>query len=197
MYDTDGISFTNCDIHDVPSPAVTFYNCGDKYWNGNPVSGLDATFDVGPDGELQSFNYEEPDVSFSYVFPENPFAEVEAVPFTDGSPMLRFAKDVQKDIAVKDWDSLADKLNYPLRIYSSGSSAVIQDRETFLSWAKDTDILPDDFCDMIADAPITEYGSSIFGSTFANDRIAMSCFGDTVSYENLRVTCISIDMSLR
>lgn len=200
MRDTDGISFRQCDIHDVPSPAVTFYNCGDKYWNGNPVSGgLNTYFDVDANGDLKAYSYEDPgiDETYSELFPENPFAGAEPVPFEEGSPMLQFAKDVQKDIAAKDWDSLADKLSYPLHIYSYGVSAVIQDRETFLSWAKDTDILPDEFCKLIADAPLDAYGSSIFGNTFAFDRIAMSCFGDTVSYDNMKVTCISIDLSLR
>ena len=200
MQNTDGISFRECDIHDVPSPAITFYNCGDKYWNGKPISsGLNSDFDVDANGELKVFSYEntESDLSFSDAFPENPFAGVDPDSFTAGSPMLQFAMDVQKDIAGKDWDSLADKLNYPLHIYSYGASAVIQDRDTFLSWANDTNILPDEFCKLIADAPLDTYGYSIFGNTFAFDRIAMSCFGDTMSYENLRITCISVDLSLR
>ena len=73
---------------------------------------------------------------------------------------------------------------------------MIQDRETFLTWAKEADILPDEFCKMIADAPLTEYGLSGFGYTFAFDRLAMGCFGD-LSYDNLRVTCISTDQRLR
>ncbi len=201
IHDSDGISFRQCDIHDVPSPAVVFNNCGDKYWNGNPVSGgLNTYFDVDANGELKaySFSYEdnEANISFSDEFPENPLANEGPFTFTDDNPILKFAKDVQKDIAVKDWDSLADKLSYPLHIYSNGATSVIQDRETFLSWAKETDILPDEFCKMIADAPLTEYGLSGFGYTFAFDRLAMGCFGD-LSYDNLRVTCISTDQSLR
>ncbi|MBR0353087.1 MAG: right-handed parallel beta-helix repeat-containing protein [Oscillospiraceae bacterium] len=199
MHDTDGISFRQCNIHDVPSPAVTFYNCGDKYWNGNPVTGLDSYYDVGPDGALLPYGFEESGSGNapSDLFPENPFAGADPVPFEEGSPMLQFARAVQKDIAGKDWESLADKLNFPLNVYSYGVSAVIQDRETFLSWANDTNLLPDEFCRLIADAPLDAYGSSIFGNTFAFDRIAMSCFGDTLSYENMKVTCISTDLSLR
>ena len=199
MHDTDGISFRQCDIHDVPSPAVTFYNCGDKYWNGNPVTGLDSYYDVGPDGALLPYGFEESGSGNASpeLFPANPFAGADPVPFEEGSPMLQFARDVQKDIAGKDWESLADRLNFPLNVYSYGVSAVIQDRETFLSWANDTNLLPDEFCRLIADAPLDAYGSSIFGSTFAFDRIAMSCFGDTLSYENMKVTCISTDLSLR
>ena len=64
FFQCDGISFYDCDIHDVPSPALRFTECGDKTWNGEPVSGLNGMYDVGADGALS-----EPDFSASNAQP--------------------------------------------------------------------------------------------------------------------------------
>ena len=54
---TDGISFQDCEIHDVPSPALSFTQCGDKTWNGEPVTDPDGMYDVDGNGSLIEFNY--------------------------------------------------------------------------------------------------------------------------------------------
>ena len=52
FFQTDGIVFTDCDIHDVPSPMLVFNECGDKIWNETPVSGLSGEYDVDESGAL-------------------------------------------------------------------------------------------------------------------------------------------------
>ena len=52
FYQTDGIIFDSCGVHDVPSPALVFTECGDKSWNGVPLSGLNGMYDVDADGSL-------------------------------------------------------------------------------------------------------------------------------------------------
>ncbi|MBQ6427898.1 MAG: right-handed parallel beta-helix repeat-containing protein [Oscillospiraceae bacterium] len=57
---TDGISFKDCDIHDVPSPAFRFTECGDMTCNDEPIkSGQEGMFDVGSKGELVPFEWTE------------------------------------------------------------------------------------------------------------------------------------------
>ena len=52
FYQTDGIVFNDCDIHDVPSPMLRFTECGDKVWNGEAISFLNGEYDVDEDGKL-------------------------------------------------------------------------------------------------------------------------------------------------
>ncbi|MCR4607379.1 MAG: right-handed parallel beta-helix repeat-containing protein [Oscillospiraceae bacterium] len=52
FYRTDGIVFDSCDIHNVQSPALVFNECGDKVWNGEPISGLNGEYDVDKNGSL-------------------------------------------------------------------------------------------------------------------------------------------------
>ncbi|MBR3238255.1 MAG: right-handed parallel beta-helix repeat-containing protein [Oscillospiraceae bacterium] len=39
----DGIRFLDCSIHDVPSPALSFTECGDVTWNNEPYTDLNGT----------------------------------------------------------------------------------------------------------------------------------------------------------
>ena len=74
FFQTDGIVFTNCDIHDVPSPALVFYECGDKLWNENPIFGMDGYYDVDPYGDLIAFSYEDelyPRMAYAQVLPDD------------------------------------------------------------------------------------------------------------------------------
>lgn len=48
----DGIRFLDCNIHDVPSPAFSFTECGDKTWNNEPVTGLNGMYNVADNGAL-------------------------------------------------------------------------------------------------------------------------------------------------
>ena len=52
FFQCDGLNFIDCDIHDVPSPAFCFTECGDKTWNKMPVVGLDGMYDVNDEGLL-------------------------------------------------------------------------------------------------------------------------------------------------
>lgn len=46
----DGIAFNGCVIRDVPSPALVFWGCGDRTWNGKPI--VYPACDVDENGEL-------------------------------------------------------------------------------------------------------------------------------------------------
>ena len=50
---TSGINFTDCNIHDVPSPALTFSECTNITWNGQELKGADLRYDVEADGTLK------------------------------------------------------------------------------------------------------------------------------------------------
>ena len=52
FYQTDGIRLESCDIHDVPSPALRFTECGDKSWNNEPLNGLRGEYDVDENGRI-------------------------------------------------------------------------------------------------------------------------------------------------
>ena len=54
LYTVYGATFENCRIHDVPSPALCFYNCSNVLWNGTTVD--DAHYDVNDAGELVLVN---------------------------------------------------------------------------------------------------------------------------------------------
>ena len=49
---TIGINFKDCNIHDVPSPALCFYQCEKRTWNGEKIDYAKWCFDVSPDGTL-------------------------------------------------------------------------------------------------------------------------------------------------
>ena len=49
---TKGINFIDCNIHDVPSPALRFIDCNDIKWNDEELKGNELTFDVQADGTL-------------------------------------------------------------------------------------------------------------------------------------------------
>ena len=61
----DGIRFLDCNIHDVPSPALSFTECGDKTWNNKAFTGLNVVYNVDENGELTdgSGAAEEPESS--------------------------------------------------------------------------------------------------------------------------------------
>ncbi len=48
----DGLSFTGCEVRDVPSPAFCFIECGDCSWNGEAFSGENGMYDVKSGGML-------------------------------------------------------------------------------------------------------------------------------------------------
>ncbi len=50
--ETSGINFKDCNIHDVPSPAIVFRNCEAMTWNGQMIDNEYLDYDVKPDGTL-------------------------------------------------------------------------------------------------------------------------------------------------
>ena len=58
---TDGITFINCDIHDVPSPALAFYQSYDITWNGQPLTSSEdySVYDVDENGDIAGYEWPE------------------------------------------------------------------------------------------------------------------------------------------
>ena len=201
FFQTDGIRFVECDVHDVPSPAFRFTQCGDKTWNGEPVTGWESEYDVGADGTLVPFVYEaeteEREFLGSVEDLVNPFADEPTHHYQAGFPQAVFAAAVQQAIADGDWEALADQLSYPLPVFAKGRGFTIPSREQFLILSMDEEFMNTTFSEAfrttVAQADLAEFGDCVFGETFCDHRIAFSCYGTQVTEENLFVTCISAD----
>ena len=197
FYRTDGIFFQNCDVHDVPSPAFIFRECGDKTWNDEPISGLESYYDVGEDGSLAplELRQEEPEYHGTVEDLVNPFAEETPLPMEAGSPMANFAAAVQMGFAERDWESLADKIAFPIQFFVEGYSFVIHDRAEFLDMVPQSDfegvLFSEEYCERMAKADTSEYGSTIFGNTILDHCIAVTCFGEEMTEDNLKIRAIS------
>ena len=50
--DTNGINLEDCNIHDVPSPALRYTSCKNMTWNGQKLEGDELRYDVNADGTL-------------------------------------------------------------------------------------------------------------------------------------------------
>ena len=206
FFQTDGISFIDCDIHDVPSPAFHFTECGDKTWNGKAIAGLNGLYDVNADGTLSAPMYEDGASRERSEFHggvedlENAFANEPTHLFQDGFPSgAEFAAIVQQAIVSDDWASLADRITFPLQFFTTDHySFVIHDREEYLGMARDGYFANELFTDVyrfrerIANADTAEYGSCVYGATCLDHLIAFSCIGNEPTVENLRINAISV-----
>ena len=196
FFQTDGIAFDSCDIHDVPSPALTFTECTDKTWNSEPITEFSGNYDIDS-------NYRPVSVSFESEMPEytgsaenlpNPFADEATHSYQGDAPQALLAAAVQQAFANGDWEDLADRIRYPMQLFLDGYSTVVHDRNEFLSL---TIVLTDNspftprVCERIANASVSEFGNCIFGETCLDHLIAFSCIGDHVTEDNLRITAIS------
>ena len=199
FFQTDGIEFKACNIHDVPSPALVFRECGDKTWNDEPFEGLNSMFDVDESGNLVEIKPEIPEErEFTGAVEDlaNPFAEEPPRPLEAGSPVYNFAASVQRDFDEWNWPSLADKVAYPVQIFTDGYSFVIHDRAEFLDMVPQGDfegvLFTEEYCERIAKAENTEIGSTVFGMTLLDHMIAATCFGDVLTEDNIRIRAISL-----
>ncbi|MBR3341476.1 MAG: right-handed parallel beta-helix repeat-containing protein [Clostridiales bacterium] len=52
FYETKGINLQDCNIHDVPTPALTFTACKNMTWDGQKLEGDELRYDVKTDGTL-------------------------------------------------------------------------------------------------------------------------------------------------
>jgi len=205
FFQTDGIIFTDCDVHDVPSPAFRFTECGDKTWNGEPLSGLNGMYDVNADGTLSAPMYEDGPSREESEFHggvndlENPFAGEPTHLFQDDLPAgAEFAVTVQQAIVGDDWEALADRIAFPLQFFTDNYSFVIHDREEYMQMARDgyfmNELFTDTFRfrDRISNADTSKYGSCVFGNTCLDHLIAFANFGNEPTSENLKIRAISV-----
>ena len=199
FFQTDGIRFVDCDIHDVPSPAFFFNECGDKTWNGDAIIGFDSMYDVDADGNLVELKHdEEEERIFSGTVNDlvNPFGAEPEQPLPAGSPQLAFAQKVQKAFADQDWETFADKLSYPVQIFTAEYSFLLYSREEFLAAVYDENFFhnfyTDDFVAAVTGDPLESMGDCIFGITICGHRFAFTCFGYELKEDNLYINAISI-----
>ena len=203
FFQSDGIRFHGCDIHDVPSPALRFTQCGDITWNDAPVLGLNGEFDVAADGLLVPYEF-QPEEEAVYTAPledlVNPFADEPSHHYQAGFPQTVFAAAVQKSITEGDWEALADRIAFPVQIFVNGQSFPISSREIFLDSFSDENFdrfiqstFNEDFRKLTAEADLSEFGNCVFGETCLDHRIAFACAGNRVAEDNLFITAISFD----
>ena len=57
FWQTDGIIFINCSIHDINGPDLAFYESGDKMWNGHAIGGLEGQYSIAEDGSLKEYDW--------------------------------------------------------------------------------------------------------------------------------------------
>ena len=203
FFQCDGIQFLDCDIHDVPSPAFSFRECGDKLWNGEAFSGLDGMYDVAEDGTLSIFERPREEVLEYHGAVEdlvNPFAAEPTFRYPANGAEQRFARAVQQAIADGDWEALADRIAFPIQFFDETYSYVIHDREEFLDMVPQDDfegvVFPDAFRERIGNASIEEYGSCVFGVTCLDHLIAFAGFGNDNTENDYRIRAISISTPL-
>ena len=204
FFQTDGITFTDCDVHDVPSPAFRFTECGDKTWNGEPISGLNGMYDVNADGTLSAPMFEdgssreESELHFGAERLVNPFAEEQNVIYESDTPQVNFATSVKQAIINDDWEALADKIAFPIQFFTINYSFTIHDRNEYLKLIQDEYFTSPffeeafGFHQRISDADPTLFGSCVYGNTCLEHLIAFTCAGSTVTEDNLYITAISV-----
>ena len=209
---TDGVRFLNCDIHDVPSPALNFFNCGDLSWNGAPLFG--DRFDVAPDGTLQdlsvpaaqgegsftvAYGQENGDPAWSF-YPSDmvlhPYELLFPRRFAEHNGTLAFAEAVQKNVAEGNWEALSRQLYYPFTLISGDFARSIPDAETFL--AQDLDqLIPADFRHRIAEMSLDAYGADGFGNSFCGGHLAFARIRNAEDADDLRLTYLSTEETLK
>ena len=126
---------------------------------------------------------------------DDPFDAEPPVPFEEGTPQFDFARAVQRSFAEQDWDTLAGMISFPLQLHMQDHDSLVMSAEDFYSLVHGSiNPFTPEFCDMIANADLASYGSSLFGSTFAAHRLAFSCVSELLrTADDLKLTCISLD----
>ena len=201
FFQTDGIIFDSCDVHDVPSPAFVFTECGDKSWNSVPFSGLNGMYDVDADWTLVEYEIpreEESEFHGGVNDLENPFAAEPTRQLAADDPRVKFAGVVQQAIADDDWGTLATWIAFPVQFFTDGYSFVIHDRAEYMQMVQDGYFTNELFTDTfqfrrrIADADPTVFGSCVFGETCLDHMIAVACYGGEVTEDSLMINAISV-----
>ena len=144
MYMTKGIHFSECDIHDVPSPAFCLMECGDAFWNSEPM--LADYYDITEDGSLIEYSY---DYGYDSVYVpaavlDNPFSYEDPVAFDRSSAAFAFAAAAQQMVARGDWEALAGRLIYPLPVFGEYGTSSFADRTDFLAADPDSILTEDE-----------------------------------------------------
>ncbi len=204
FYRTDGVHFTDCSIHDVPSPHIYHQECSDVTWNGETMPG--DRFDVDADSEpiaqtgfrTENGNatYETYEISLRDIV--NPFAGERARSMEPNSAKAQFAALVQKTVGEEDFETLADMASYPLYLFYGDSGLIISSREEFLdclnseSFRSEVDV--GEWVTTISDASLDEYALSALGDTVLDHYFAIAVRNsgtDWPTADDVSITAIS------
>ncbi|MBR3474429.1 MAG: right-handed parallel beta-helix repeat-containing protein [Oscillospiraceae bacterium] len=201
---TDGIRFLNCDIHDVPSPALSFFNCGDFSWNGKPESG--TRFDVEPDGTLKDLAAVKAPGSESSDTLFKPLVLLSPGPFSEEHGTLPFAEAVQKALADGDWKALSERVAYPFHLFTADKTYTAEDAGEFLRLDLDALLTPE-FRKQLSSMSLDSYEATSFGNSFCEGHLAFGAefnvtndrqreiFGSEYAPDTwLRLTAITVDI---
>lgn len=201
FFQTDGIVFDSCDIHDVPSPALRFTECGDVSWNGEAVTGRGDVYDVDENRDLIAYAntpVEQDEYHGAVEDLNNPFAAEDSFVDSADSPLGQFAAEIQRMIANDEWEALADRIAFPIQFFTTGYSFVIHDREGYMRMVQNGYFTADGFNERfgfrqrIAEADPTVFGSCLFGNTCLDHLIAFSGVYDEDTEASLKITAISV-----
>ena len=175
----DVVSFYDCVIRDIPSPALQFDSCSDVLWNGSTVT--NGMYDVSG-GALVSYGGQDDGSNRA------------GTAFREDSPELAFALKAQAVFALGDWEELAKMANYPLRIYTASGTYVFDGPESMRAELLG-ELLPGDFRRTVSCASLFEYRQTAYGSVFADGALAFEHFA-TAGGQELRLTAISTTWGL-
>ncbi len=192
MSNTDGVRFLHCRIRDVPSPALSFYNCGDKSWNDEPFQG--DSFDVADDGSLRELSSAGGGGEIALVNALYPLGLFDPGPFRDW--MLPFLREAQTALAERDWETLSGMLNYPFTILTAHESYGVPDASAFLQLDLDR-LLTRELRAEIAADPLTSCGICTLGNTACGGHLAFARIrASDTNPTGLLLTCLSVDEPL-
>ena len=162
----------------------------DKDYKVRPV-----WIDVDADGNLQTIGSAQEEYGFTGRVEDliNPFAAEPVHYHQEGTAEAEFAAAVQKAFAERDWETLADHMRFPVQIFMPDYSFPVSTREDFMAALDDEDFITgtfnDEYCERIASADLSEYGSCAYGETFCDNLIAFICYG---SEDVPHITAISL-----
>ena len=199
MNRTDGIAFVDCDVHDVPSPALSFYMCGDKAWNAEPLTG--TAYDISSDGRavecsaVVGGSLEEGDIlkmsleqlDAFLVMPEFPTP----VAWPEGGAELSFAQTVRQLIADGDWEKLADRICFPLLLCAPDGNRRVESREDFLALDLDA-ILNESFRQRIGGDALEAMSVNAFGNGIVRNSVTFSHMEDKNGADVILIVAIVV-----
>ena len=215
FFRTNDLSFTDCDIHDVPSPALSIRECQRVNWNGSALVG--EYFDLAADGtaedasgalrdaaleemRLRAWNGRELSSPDSIAALQNPYYDEAPHSVEPDGDKARFAAEVQQLIAEGRWAELSKRILFPVQVFAGDRAFHLWTPQEFVSSMADEGFLEANnvkaFQSKVAEAPLEEYGSCLYGETFAGHLLAFIAQDNGNGVISYRINCLSMETPL-